>query len=131
VVLGVVAPAHRDSAAKDLDRFAQAAARAQHDSVFDQTAGVLMAQCLRLFDIISRAIGIAQRDSCLRAADQRFAFGLRNGFLAGKLRGLGETAFSFAQARLDFGRDNVAGIERAAGQFAEQRLGTACEAARA
>ena len=100
MVVDVVAAAHGRGAAQHLDSLVQAAARSQHDSVLAQPVGVLALEAMRLFDILARAVGIAQRNSRLRASDQRLHFARRLAFRLRERERLGEAGLGFTHAAL-------------------------------
>ena len=84
----------------NLDSLVQAAARAEHDSILAQPVGVLALEAVRLFDIFAGTVGVAQRDSRLRAADQRLHFARGRAFALGEGERLGEAGLGLAHAGL-------------------------------
>ena len=100
MIVDVVATADGSGAAQHFDSLGQAAARSQHDSVLAQPVGILALEAMRLFDILARAVGVAQRDSRLRASDQRLHFARRLAFGLRERQRLREAGLGFAHAAL-------------------------------
>ncbi len=100
MIIDVVAAAHGRGAAQHVDSLGQAAARSQHDSILAQPVGILALEAMRLFDILARAVGVAQRDSRLRASNQRLHFARRLALGLRQRQRLRETSLGFADASL-------------------------------
>src|ERR1700674_4738868 len=98
MIVDVVTTAHGSGAPQHFDCLSQAAARSQHDSVLAQAVGVLALQAMRLFDILARAIGVAERDSRLRASNQRLHFARRLMLRPRERERLREASLGFAHA---------------------------------
>src|SRR5208282_5788480 len=90
------------------------------DAVLAQPVGILALEAVRQLDVLAGAVGVAQRNSRLRASDQRLHFAGRLAFGLRERQRLGEASLGFADAALVVVGRSVAGAGAAGFEFIEQ-----------